>query len=62
VITSNDIYLFKNNNNILLLAQWLKLCASNVGGTGLIPGQGTKILHILWQKVKLKKNNKSITC
>ena len=55
MITSNDIYLFKNNNNILLLAQWLKRCASNVGGTGLIPGQGTKILHILWQKVKLKK-------
>ena len=24
-----------------LVVQWLKLCASNAGGTGLIPGQGT---------------------
>ena len=31
------MYLFKSNNNILLLAQWLKLCASNVEGTRLIP-------------------------
>ena len=26
-----------------LAVQWLKLCASNIGGTDLIPGQGNKI-------------------
>ena len=24
-----------------LVVQWLRLCASNAGGTGLIPGQGS---------------------
>ena len=28
-----------------LAVQWLRLCASTAGGTGSIPGQGTKILH-----------------
>ena len=28
-----------------LAVQWLRLCASNAGGMGLIPGQGIKILH-----------------
>ena len=28
-----------------LVAQWLRLCASTVGGMGSIPGGGTKILH-----------------
>ena len=28
-----------------LAVQWLRLCASTAGGMGLIPGQGTKILH-----------------
>ena len=27
------------------MVQWLRLCASNTGGTGSIPGQGTKIPH-----------------
>ena len=27
-----------------LVAQWLKLCASNSGGPGSIPGQGTRSL------------------
>ena len=37
--------------------QWLRLHASNAGGMGLIPGQGTKIPHATgWgQKIKLKK-------
>ena len=26
-----------------LVIQWLKLCTSNAGGTGLIPGRGAKI-------------------
>ncbi|TEA30083.1 hypothetical protein DBR06_SOUSAS18210011, partial [Sousa chinensis] len=25
-----------------LVAQWLRLCAPNAGGPGLIPGQGTR--------------------
>ena len=25
------------------VVQWLRFCPSNAGGTGLIPGQGTKI-------------------
>ena len=28
-----------------LVIQWLRHCASTAGGTGLIPGWGTKILH-----------------
>ena len=28
-----------------LAVQWLGLCASTAGGTGSIPGRGTKILH-----------------
>ena len=33
---------------ISLTVQWLGLCASTAGGRGLIPGQGTKILHATW--------------
>ena len=28
-----------------LAVQWLRLCAPSAGGTGSIPGQGTKIPH-----------------
>ena len=28
-----------------LVVQWLRLCASNAGGTGSVLGQGTKISH-----------------
>ena len=28
-----------------LAVQWLRLCASTAGSTGLIPGWGTKIPH-----------------
>ena len=38
-----------------LAVQWLVLHASTAGGTGLIPGQGTKIPHAMWQKKKKKK-------
>ena len=39
------------------MAQWLRLCTSTARGTGSIPGQGTKSLHVtwLWQKKKKKK-------
>jgi len=33
---------------ISLVDQWLRLCAPNAGGTGAIPGRGTKI-HTLGQ-------------
>ena len=29
-----------------LVVQWLRLCTSNAGDEGSIPGQGTKILHV----------------
>ena len=31
-----------------LAVQWLGLHASTAGGTGLIPGQGAKVLHAAW--------------
>ena len=40
------------------MVQWLRLFASNAGGTGLIPDQGTKIPHGLWPKNKLKYQHK----
>ena len=37
-----------------LVVQWLELPASTAGGTGLIPGQGTKILHAVQHGQKKK--------
>ena len=39
-----------------LAVQWLGLHASTAGGTGLIPGQGTKILHAAWHGQKKTPN------
>ena len=43
-----------------LEVQWLRLCASDAGGVGLIPGQGTKILQAAQcsHKLKIKKQTK----
>ena len=41
------------------VVQWLRLCASNAGGAGSIPGQGTKIPHASWHGQKLKKKKKN---
>ena len=43
-----------------LVVQWLRLRASTAGGTGSIPGQGTRILHAtcLGHKKKKKKDKK----
>ena len=38
-----------------LVVQWLRLCAPNAGGTGSIPGQGTKIPHATRHSPKEKK-------
>ena len=37
------------------MVQWLGLRASTAGGTGSIPGQGTKILQATWRGQKKKK-------
>ena len=42
------------------MAQWLRLHASNPGGEGSIPGQGTKILHAM--KCGPKKEKESLCC
>ena len=39
------------------MVQWLRLCASNTGDAGSIPGQGTKIPNAAWPKKKEKKKN-----
>ena len=46
-----------------LVAQWLRLCASNAGGVGSIPGQGTKTPHATKhdQKTRTKKKKKQET-
>ena len=41
-----------------MAVQWLGLHASTAGGTGLIPGQGTKIPHALWHGQKQNKTEK----
>ena len=38
-----------------LVVQWLRLHTSNAGGTGSIPGQGTKIVHAAQHGQKLIK-------
>ena len=40
-----------------LVVQWLRLCASNAGDMGSIPGQGTKIPHACRARKKKKKTN-----
>ena len=48
-------YEIKRTLETSVLVQWLRFLASTAGGTGLIPGQGTEILHVLQQKKKKKK-------
>ena len=40
------------------MVQWLRLCASNAGDTGSIPGQGSSACHVVWPKKKNRKRNK----
>ena len=44
-----------------LAVQWLRLHASTAGGTGSIPGQGTKILHAVRPKPNQKKERSKQT-
>ena len=45
----------KVTSGTFLVVQWLGLCNSTAGGKGLIPGQGTKILHTTWHAPPQKK-------
>ena len=45
-----------------LVAQWLRVCTSNAGGTGLILGQGTKSQYAMWCSQKIKKKKKKKGC
>ena len=39
-----------------MVVWWLRLCASAAGGTGSIPGQGTKLPHAMQPKKNKKQN------
>ena len=43
--------LLKPHQGISLIVQWLRLCATNAGGLGSIPGQGTRS-HTLQLRVQ----------
>ena len=43
-----------------MAVQWLGFCASTEGVMGLIPGQGTKILHVM-QPVRENFKNKNFS-
>ena len=51
-----------NSQGTSLAVQWLRLGASTAGGTGSIPGHGTKIPHAtLCSQKKKKKSNSQIS-
>ena len=45
----------RNTFGTFLVVQWLRLHASNAGGTGSIPSWGTKIPHVMRPKDKERK-------
>lgn len=51
----NFVTVKKKKNRDFLVVQWLRLLASNSGGTGSIPVGGTKIPHAAWCGQKRKK-------
>ena len=44
-----------------LVLQWLRLCASNAGGTDSIPGQGTRLPHTMCHGLQRKKKRERET-
>ena len=62
----NQIFLKIIKKGPSLAVQWLRLCTSTAGGTGLIPGCKTKILHAVWQGQEINKrmppSTKRICC
>ena len=49
----NETVAYKGTQGTFLVVQWLRLGAFNAGGTGRIPGPGTKILHDTVQPKKI---------
>ena len=62
----NKCLLNVNGGGTALVIQCLRLLALNVGGTGSIPGQGTKIWHFTSSSQKIKINggniDRDLTC
>ena len=52
----NTCLLNVNGGGTSLAIQWLRLLALNAGGTGSIPGQGTKIWHFTSRSQRIKLN------
>ena len=50
-----------NHSRTSLVVQWLRFWAANAGGTGSIPGQGTKIPYAAWGD-KMKTTTKRWPC
>ena len=48
----------KRGGQTSLAVHWLGLLASNRGGTGWVPSQGTMIPHGLWHSEKIKRKRK----
>ena len=48
----------KSDLGTSVVVQWLRLPASTAGGTGLIPGQGTKLPQAMRRSEKNLKYNK----
>ena len=59
--TENCLWSKETKRGTFLAVQWLRLCTSTAGVTGLIPGQGTKIPHAVqcsWKKKKEKERKR----
>ena len=52
--TSSTVLNKNGESRDFLAVQWLRLCASTAGGTGLIPDQETRILHVAQHSQKKK--------
>ena len=59
-LTAKEVEILVRNNQYqdFPVAQWLRLCASNTGDLGSIPGEGTKSPHALWCGKKLREKKK----
>ena len=51
-----EVLKFSDGNS--LMVQWLGFRPSTAGGTGLIPGGGTKIPHAKWHGQKKEKGKR----
>ena len=55
---------YKVTHGTSLMVQWLRFCAPKTGGTGLIPGPGTRshMPQLRPRANKLKKKNSNLKC